>query len=281
MSAALLTDDAPTARKSTLPSDVRVTLPRVVRSEWLKFWSLRSSYFSIAGMVVAMIGLSVLVSTVTSSHWTRMKPAQQARFDPTAVSLRGYFLAQLVVGVLGVLVVTGEYGTGMIRSSVSAAPRRLPVLIGKAAVFAVITVLVTTVAAVVAFLVGQQILSSQHIETTLGAAGVTRAVLGTGFYLTVVGLLGTGIGFIVRSTAGSIATLFGLLLVLPVLGEALPPDWADKINPYLPSNAGQQLLEAHPAPAPMLGPWAGFAVFCGYAVVALVVGAVLLKRRDA
>ena len=96
-----------------------------------------------------------------------------------------------------------------------------------------------------------------------------------------VGLVGTGIGFVLRSTAGAIATLFGLLLVLPVLAEALPSDWAANINPYLPSNAGEQLLVVHPDAAATLSPWGGFAVFCGYALVVLILGGYLLKRRDA
>jgi ABC-type transport system involved in multi-copper enzyme maturation permease subunit len=271
----------PVLKRAELPDTVRVTLPRVLRSEWSKFWSLRSSYFALGGMVVAMVGFGGLFSAVTANQYPTMTHQRQLLIDPTQVSLRGYFLAQLVIGVLGVLVVTGEYGTGMIRSSIAAAPRRWPVLVGKAVVFAVITLIVTEIASFAAFFVGQAFLDSQHIATTLSADGVLRAVVGTGLYLTVVGLVGTGLGFVVRSTAGSIATVFGLLLVLPVLGEALPSDWGDKINPYLPSNAGQQLLVVHPDAAATLSPWGGFAVFCGYAVVALLLGGYLLRRRDA
>ena len=273
--------EKPVAKRAELPDNIRVTLPRVLRSEWLKFWSLRSSYYALGGMVVAMVGFGGLFSAVTANRYPLMTHAEQLRLDPAQVSLRGYALAQLVIGVLGVLVITGEYGTGMIRSSVGAAPRRWPVLVGKAAVFAAITLVVTEIAAFAAFFVGQAFLDTQHIGTTLDADGVLRGVVGTGLYLTVVGLLGTGIGFIIRSTAGSIATVFGLLLVLPALGEALPSDWGDKINPYLPSNAGQQILVVHPDAAAVLSPWGGFAVFCGYAAAALVLGGYLLKRRDA
>ena len=273
--------DKPAVKRVQLPDNVRVTLPRVLRSEWSKFWSLRSSYFALGGLVVAMVGFGALFSAVTASQYTKMTHAQQLTLDPAQISLRGYFLAQLVIGVLGVLVVTGEYSTGMIRSSIAAAPRRWPVLVGKAAVFAVITLIVTEIASFGAFFVGQAFLDSQGIATTLSADGVLRAVVGTGLYLTVVGLIGTGIGFVLRSTAGSVATVFGLLLVLPVLAEALPSDWADNINPYLPSNAGQQLLVVHPDAAATLSPWGGFAVFVGYALAALVLGGYLLKRRDA
>jgi ABC-2 type transport system permease protein len=273
--------EKPAAHRAALAGDIRVTLPRVLRSEWSKFWSLRSSYFALGGMVVAMVGLGGLFSAVTANRYPVMTHAEQLRLDPTMVSLRGYAIAQLVIGVLGVLVVTGEYGTGMIRASLAAAPRRWPVLVGKAVVFGVITLVVTEIASFATFFVGQAFLDTQHIGTTLGADGVLRAVVGAGLYLTVVGLVGAGIGFIIRSTAGSIATVFGLLLVLPVLGEALPTDWGDKINPYLPSNAGEQLLLVHPDPAAVLSPWGGFAVFCGYALAALLIGGYLLKRRDA
>ncbi len=273
--------DKPVLKRAELPGDIRVTLPRLLRSEWSKFWSLRSSYFALGGLVLAMIGLGALFSAVTAGQYPDMSPARQAAVDPAQVSLRGYVIAQLVIGVLGVLVVTGEYGTGMIRSSLAAAPRRWPVLVAKAAVFAAITLIVTEIASFGAFFVGQAFLDGQHIGTTLAADGVLRAVVGTGLYLTVVGLVGTGIGFVLRSTAGSVATVFGLLLVLPVLGEALPASWGDNINPYLPSNAGQQLLVVHPDTAATLSPWAGFAVFCGYAAVALLAGGYLLRRRDA
>lgn len=271
----------PALERAVLPDSVRVTLPRVVRSEWSKFWSLRSSYYALGGMVLAMVGFGALFSAVTASQYPKMTHQQQLLLDPAQLSLRGYFIAQLVVGVFGVLVVTGEYGTGMIRSSLAAAPRRWPVLVGKAIVFAAVALIATEIAAFAAFFVGQAFLDSQHIGTTPAADGVLRSVVGTGLYLTVVGLIGTGIGFALRSTAGAMATLFGLLLVLPVLGEALPSDWGDKINPYLPTNAGQQLLAVHPAAGAALSPWGGFAVFCGYALAALLLGGYLLRRRDA
>ncbi|HWE92145.1 MAG TPA: ABC transporter permease [Pseudonocardiaceae bacterium] len=263
-----------------LPTDIKVTLPRLLRSEWVKFWSLRSSYFTLAGTVVAMIGLGALISFFTENRWAQIDPAERFHFNPTGVSLHGWAIAQLVVGVLGIMVITGEYGTGMIRSSLAAAPKRIPVLVAKSAVFAAIAFVVTTAAAIVAFLIGQALLSPIHINTTLSAPGVLRTVIGVGLYITVVGLLGVGLGFIIRNTAGTIATLFGILLVLPVLVDALPTTWSEHISPYLPSNAGQEILTLHTDPG-MLAPWTGFGVFCIYAAVALIVGGFLLRRRDA
>lgn len=263
-----------------LPSDLKVTQLRVIRSEWLKFRSLRSSYVALGATLLGMVAFGGLFSAVVANRWTQMTVAEQAKVDPTRVSLQGFFLAQLVVGVLGVLVVTGEYSTGMIRASLSAAPTRLPVLWAKAAVFAGVTYVVTTVSSLGAYFVGQAFFSAQHINSTLATPGVLRAVLGTGLYLTLVGLLGVALGWIVRHTAGAIGTVFGLLLVLPVLATALPDSWAKHIVPYLPSVAGQQLIAVQPSPD-NLAPWAGFAVFCGYVVVGVVVAVVLLRRRDA
>lgn len=271
---------SPPPAAAKLPTDLKVTQWRVLRSEWLKFRSLRSSYYALATALVGMIGFGSLFAAVTANRWARFTHAEQLRFDPTGVSLRGFYLAQLVIVVLGVLVVTGEYSTGMIRASLSAVPTRLPVLWAKAVVFAVAAWLVTTLGAFGAFFAGQKLLSSQHIQTTLSAPNVLRSVLGVGLYLTVVGLLGVGLGWIIRNTAGAIATAFGLLLVLPALAEALPSSWADNVIPYLPSNAGQVLTSVRTDPI-MLAPWTGFAVFCGYAAAALVIGAILLKRRDA
>ena len=263
-----------------LPAGLKVTQLRVLRSEWLKFWSLRSSYITLGATVLGMIGFGVLFSAVTANRWPELREARRLAFDPTGTSLRGFELAQLILGVLGVLLVTGEYSTGMIRASMSAAPKRLPVVWAKAAVFTAVAFVVGEVSAFVAFFAGQALLSSQHIQTSLGAPEVLRTVFGTGLYLTGVGLLGVALGWIIRSTAGGIATLFGLLLVLPALGEALPDSWASHINPYLPSNAGQSLTAVHPDPG-MLAPWTGFGVFCVYVVVAFAFAVVLVKRRDA
>jgi ABC-2 type transport system permease protein len=263
-----------------MPPDVRVTQARVLASEWVKFRSLRSTYLALAAAVVAVIGFGSLFAGVVASNWATMEAVQRARINPAAVSLRGVFLAQLIIGVLGALVVSGEYGTGMIRSSLAAAPTRLPVLWAKAAVFAAVTYVVMTVSAFVAFFCGQALLGTQHIETNLSEPGVLRAVIGAGLYLTVVGLLGVAFGWIIRHTAGAISTLMGLLLVVPVLAEALPESWAIHVNPYLPSNAGQEIFALRFAPGD-LAPWTGFVVFCAYLVVAIAAAAVLLTRRDA
>lgn len=263
-----------------LPAGLKVTPARVLSSEWLKFRSVRSTPIALVAGLAGMIALGWIFSAVAASRWAQMRPVAKANFEPAEVSIRGYVLAQLILGVLGVLMVSGEYSTGMIRATFSAVPTRLPVLWAKLAVYALVTFVVGEIGAFAAFFGGQAFLSSQHIETTLSAPGVFRAVFGVGLYLTGVGLLGVALGWLIRHTAGAIATLFGLLLVLPGLAAALPDSWAPHVVPYLPSNAGQALIALQPDDL-MLAPWTGFAWFCGYVAVAVAAAVVLLKRRDA
>ena len=259
----------------------KVTQGRIIKSEWIKFRTLRSSRWSLIAGVGAMIAIALLFSLAMKSHYPHMSAARQKEVDPVADPMRGVFLGQLAVGVLGVMMITGEYTTGMIRASLAAAPKRLPVLWAKALVFTVVAWVVMTITSFVCFFLAQSIFSSIHIQKSISDPGVLRAVFGEGLYLTVVGLLGVALGAIIRSTAGAIASLFGILLVLPVLGEVLNlTSWGDHINPYLPSNAGQRVM-ALTTTSPDMKPWAGFALFVGYAVVAMAAAAVLLKKRDA
>jgi ABC-type transport system involved in multi-copper enzyme maturation permease subunit len=255
-------------------------LPDVVRSEATKFRTVRSTYWTIVAAVVAIVGLGALLCATYIGHYSHIRPEERATFDPTSFSLSGLLLAQLAIGVLGVLLITSEYSTGMIRATLAAVPQRRTVLAAKAAVFAFVTLVIAEASCFAAFLIGQSILSSKHIEASLGDPGVLRAVVGGGLYLTVLGLLALGLGTIIRHSAGAIAALFGLLLVLPGLAHALPQSWQDSINQYLPSNAGQQIYHIRLDPH-TLSPWAGLGVFCVYAAVALAVAAVLLQRRDA
>jgi len=267
----------PTGR-SALPN---VTQKRVIVSEWIKLRSLRSTIFALLAAVACTVGLGLLISALRANNIeTNGGFHPGPSFDPTAVTLRGVYLAQLAVGVLGVLVVTGEYSTGMIRATLSAVPRRLPVLWAKAAVFAVVVFVTMGIASLIAFEGGQAFLSGAGIHFSLASPGAARAVLGAALYLTVVGLLGVGLGFLLRNTAGAIATLFGLMLVLPPIVGALPPSLYNDTYRYLPLMAGSQVMTTVAAPS-LLSPWAGIGVFALYAVAAVVGGAVVLKRRDA
>ncbi len=261
-------------------SSKNVTQARVILSEYTKFRSLRSTLFSMLAAVVFIVGLAVLVPSVVVAHWPPDRPGEALAFDPTARSLSGIFLAQLAIGVLGVLLISGEYATGMIRASFAAVPARLPVLWAKAAVFATVTLVLMVPSVLGAFLIGQSILTSKHLQANLSDPGVLRAVIGAALYLTVVGLLGIGLGALLRNTAAGISTLFGLLFVLPIIVRFLPSSWSDPINKYLPSSAGEAITHVHPNPA-MLEPWNGFGLFCAYALVVLIAAAISLRRRDA
>ncbi|MGW5237726.1 hypothetical protein ACWEOW_02195 [Monashia sp. NPDC004114] len=258
----------------------QVTQGRVILSEWTKLRSLRSTVASELAAVGFIVGLAVLVPLVVVSHWPPPEPGAAAAFDPTSRALSGIFLAQLAVGVLGVLFVTGEYASGMVRATFAAVPKRLPVLWAKTFVFGAVTFVLTVPACLVAFLIGQYILSGKQLQASLGQPDVLRAVIGAALYLTVVGLLGLGLGALLRNTAGGISALFGILLVVPVIVRFLPTSWSDPINKYLPSTAGQGITHVHVDPT-LLAPWTGFAIFVGYAVVVLAVAGVMLRRRDA
>ena len=268
-----------TSRSEDAPVGVApVTQGRVLVSEWIKMRSLRSTVLTLLAAVAAMVVIGWVVGWATNAHWTSMDPGERAHFNPIDRSLVGVNLAQLAIGVLGVLLISGEYATGMIRATLAAVPHRLPVLWAKAALFAVTTFATMFVSSLAAFLLGQHFLGAHG--TTLTAPHAWRAILGVTAYLTVVGILAVALGFLLRSTAGGIATLVALLLVLPGIGQVLPASWQQHTLPYLPSNAGSAMYAAFPDPG-SLSPGEGLATLLVWAAVALAAAAVILKRRDA
>ena len=259
---------------------VRVTQWRVIRSEWVKMRTLRSSWLIIAIAIVSLVGVGLAISWSTVNDWTHMRSRERAHFNPLADPLAGFYLAQLAIGVLGVLLIASEYSGGMIRASLAAVPKRLPMLWAKLVVFVTATFVTMLPVVIVTFFVCQRMLSARHIQTTWSTPNVARTVIGIGLYLTVVAALAIGLGAIVRNVAGAIGVFVGVILVLPVVATALPATWANRTNKWLPSNAGQALLSIG-SESTTLSPWRGFAVFCGYAALAVVAAAVLLRRRDA
>lgn len=209
----------------------RVTQRRVFLSEWTKLWSVRSTRWSFVAAIAFTIGIAALACAVVSHHWPHLSPQDRADFNPLEPNLAGVQLAQLALGVLGVLVITAEYSTGMIRASMTAVPRRLPVLWGKAIVFGLVTLALMVPSTLIAFVVGEWIFSGRDINVAFSAPGVARAVIGAGLYLTVVGVFGLGLGAIVRNTAGGIATFAGIMFVLPPLMNVLPRSWNDAASP--------------------------------------------------
>jgi MFS family permease len=258
----------------------RVTQARVVLSEWTKLHSLRSTRWSLLVAVILTIVLPVLFAAVTSSHWGHMSPRDRADRHPLDIALAGVNLSQLAIAVLGVLVITGEYSTGMIRASFTAVPKRLPVLWAKLGVYAVVTFLLMVPSVVIAFFGSQAILGRHHIlQISFTHPGVTRAVIGGAVYLLLIGIFALAIGAMIRNTAGGIATFAAIFFVIPPLLNILPTSWNNAISPWLPDAAGRSIFSlTHDAHS--LAPWPGFALFCGYALAAVAAAAILLVRRD-
>ncbi len=252
----------------------------LVQSEWTKMRSVRSTVWTLGLLVVVGVGLGALATSETSSHWSTMSFASQATFDPTQTSLIGIFFGQLIIGILGVLVVSAEYGTGTIRATFAAAPRRPLVLGAKVAVFAVIALVVAEVVAFISFLLGQALLVAPAPHTTFSSPGALRAVVESGLYLCVLGCFALGIASIIRHTAGAISTFVGLLLVLPLIIAALPTSIGDDVRRFLPANMGDTIVSRFPG-SHSFTPWVALAVLGGYAVVTLGIGTILLVRRDA
>ncbi|MGH2914109.1 MAG: ABC transporter permease [Solirubrobacteraceae bacterium] len=258
-----------------------VKFVHVVRSEWTKLRSLRSSRWTLLVAVIAMAGLGALVAAVQMSRWGQLSPHERLTYDSLEAAVGGWHLSQLAIGVLGVLVITGEYSTGMIRSSLMAVPRRLPVLWSKLAVFAAVTFVLMLASTLISFFAVQAIVSSHHVQHGLGDPGALRTVIGAALYQTVLGLLCVGLGGILRNTAGGIAAFVGLLFVLPGISAILPASVNNSISPYLPLNAGTTITTHHFDNPNHLATWTGFALFCGYAAVAIALAAFTIMRRDA
>jgi ABC-type transport system involved in multi-copper enzyme maturation permease subunit len=259
----------------------RQGLPSCIPMEWVKLRSLRSTWWALGLMPVVMIGLAILVLWHYPGQWDQMSRADRASFDPTNDGFTGVALAQLIVAVVGVLAVTGEYSSGMIRSTLTAVPRRGLVLAAKAAVVGVVVLVVGEIGAFAAFLAGQAVLVSPAPHATLGQPGVLRAVVLAGVYLTLIALTGLGIGMIVRRSAVAIAIIAGLIFVLPPILLALPTATQNAVGKFLPEIIAENSLTAVKPEPFALSPWAGLGMLCLYAAVLLGAGGWLLARRDA
>jgi ABC-2 type transport system permease protein len=273
----------------------RITVGHVLHSEWIKFWSLRSTVWALASTVAVMAAVSYLAVFFTAREgFAPATKPEDARLlvallhDPSVV-LAGADLAKLVVAVLGVLIVTGEYSTGMIRSTLTAVPKRLPALWAKALVLTAVTAATAAVAVVLSWAVALPTLNAHGAAPDLGDAQTRRILLGGVLYLVAVALLAFAVGAIVRLSAGALATVLGLLLVVEVMFRTIPADFFRTVSPFLPGTAGHQLLATQAAidqaraisSTPVLDPWTGYGVMLAWVAVLLVVAAVLLRRRDA
>ncbi len=283
-----MTTESPAApaRVPAVPAAGSHTLAgNLLSAEWTKVRSVRSTVWTLTLFVVLTLGLTALFTWLTVSNWNGAHAADRdARvvLDPVGFILgSGLGLGQLTICVLGVLVITTEYSTGVIRASLLAVPRRIEMLAAKVVVFAALMIVVAEIIAFGSFFIGAALLHSR-VPVSLGDRNVTRAVVGAGLYLTVLGLFSLAIGTLIRHTAGAITTAIGVVFVLPILAGLLPGSWGAHVNGYLPEQAGTLIGQQHPPPdGNVLSAWQGFGVFCLWTVVLLGIAAYLLQRRDA
>lgn len=256
---------------------------RLLLSEWTKIRSVRSTVWSLVLLVVLDLGFTGLITGVTAAQWDKLDAGGKASLlaDPTNQILGGGLgVSQLAVCVLGVMVISSEYSTGMIRASLLAVPRRLPMLAAKIVVFGVLILVLATAVAFGSFLMGSSILHSR-VAVSLSDPGVLRAVFGAGLYIAMIGLFALALGGIIRHTAAGITGVIGFVLVLAPLTQLIPGRVGDYVYAYMPSVAGALILKTHQGKDDLLTPWQGYEVFALWTVVLMVIAAVVLMRRDA
>lgn len=278
-----MTTSAPTqpAPPEIPQTGLKVTQLRVIASEWTKFHTLRSTIWTLLIAVSLTIGVGALFSAAIPGQYDTKAAADQAGFDATDTSLYGILFTQLVMGILGVLFVAAEYSTGMIRSTLTVVPKRLPVLWAKLAVFAGVTFLVTLVAGLGAFFVGQALMSSDNLDVGLSEPGALGKILGAALYVTLAGMIGIALGSLLRNTAAGISTYIGVFIVLPLIAQAVPASISTHILQYLPSNAGGVMFGGADGVANALSPFAGFVVLAACAGIFVGGAAWRLKTIDA
>jgi ABC-type transport system involved in multi-copper enzyme maturation permease subunit len=252
----------------------------LLTSEWTKLRSVRSTYWTLAVAALAAVGTAILICNAVSSYWFKLDPGQQAAFDPVSECFDGFIIGQLAIGALGVLAISAEHTTGIIRTTFAAVPHRRAVLAAKAVVLAVLATVVGEAIAFASFFAGQLLLRPTHVEVGLGDPGVLGAVSAAGLYLPVVAMVGLGVGALIRHTAGALSALFGLLFLLPQIVYTLPSPWDTRIGSYMMTDAAKQMASLRADPD-LLSPTWSAVVLAGYAVVALGVATWLITRRDA
>ena len=263
--------------------ETRLDVIGLISSEWTKIRSLRSSVTALVLLVVVTVGFTALFVGLTVAQWDDLDPGLKRTYelDPTRLILgAGFQLSQLAVGVLGVMVIANEYSSGTIRASLLAVPGRTPMLLAKAAVFAVVVFVVAEIAAVASFAVGAPMLDSK-VPVSITDPGVINAITGAGLYGAVLGVFAIAIGAIVRHTAGGITGIIAFVLVLAPLAQLIPGSLGDNIHAYLPTVAGQLIVAARQRPDDLLTPWQGLGVFSLWTTALMLIAIALLKRRDA
>lgn len=251
----------------------------VLRSEWTKLRSVRSTYWTVLTAIALGIGLGCAISAGNASSYKNMSFHDKLLFDPTALSTAGLFFAQLALGVLAIMAMSAEYSTGTIRTTIASVPQRGYVLMAKALLVGVFSLILALGMSFAAFFICESIFSSYHLHVSIHDPGSLRAVIGAGLYLAVLTLFALGLASIIRHTAGAITALVALVFIVPVVSNLLPDSWQHNFSRYLPANAGSAITSTVPQ-TNSLSPWHGFIVFVIWAVAAILAGWYLLRTRD-
>jgi ABC-type transport system involved in multi-copper enzyme maturation permease subunit len=251
----------------------------VLRSEFTKLRTVRSTYWSVLAAIVLGIGLGCAISAGNASHLHEMSLKDRLMFDPTALSTAGLFFGQLALGVLAIMAMSSEYSTGTIRTTLAAVPQRGYVLLSKAILVAVLSLALALGIAFSTFFICVQIFAHYGIDVSIHDPGTLRAVVGAGLYIGVLALFALGLATIIRHTAGAITALVAVVFVIPIVSNLLPHSWQQNFSRYLPANAGGSITQTVPTQG-TLSPWHGFIVFVLWAVGSVVVGWYLLRTRD-
>jgi len=260
---------------TTITASVPARARDLLASEWIKLRSVRSTYLILLVAAAAAVGVGYLVAHSDAIHWATMTAQARAAFDPVGDSFAGLGVAQLAFGALGVLAISSEYTTGVIRTTFAAAPRRRPVLAAKAAVAGAVSLLAGELIAFATFFTSQQALSAQHLNVALTHPGALRGVLAAGFYLAVMAWVGMGLGAVIRHTAGAITAMTGVVFLLPTIIGALPAPWNTDIGRFTVNLAAQQTIAQHPHPG-YFGAGPSFLIVAGYAAAAIAAAAFLI-----
>jgi hypothetical protein len=251
----------------------------VLRSEFTKLRSVRSTYWSTLIAIIIGIGLSAAIAAAVGSGFNNMSVSDQRTFDPVSNSLNGLGFAQLAFGVIAIMSFTSEYSSGSIRTTIAAVPQRRYVVIAKAVWVALLSGVVSIGISFGAFFAGQAVLSHYGLNVSIHYPGAIRAVFGGGLYMAGLSLFALGLGAIIRHTAGAITTLVALMFILPGPLSALPDNWQHNLVRYLPAEAGTAIGNVVSVPT-SLPPWRGYLLFVAWCMLALGIGTYLLRTRD-
>jgi ABC-type transport system involved in multi-copper enzyme maturation permease subunit len=276
----MTTTIAPTQSVVVQPAYRAAGFADVLRSEWTKARTVRSTFWTLLAAAVLGIGLGALISALAGNHYSTSSLSTRQTWDPTAISGAGMGIAQLAIGILGVMLITSEYSTRAIASTLAAVPRRGRLLSAKAVVMLAMAFIAVEVITVIAFFIGQALMSGHAPTATLGDPGVLRALIGAGLYGALLGLLGLALGTILRHAAGAIAVLVAILFVLPGIAAALPTSIENAVQEYWPTQAGSQVTSVVRT-AHTLAPWAGFGVFALFVAILSAIAWSTLNKRDA